>query len=391
MDYFQNTHKSLLEGSKVTIKRELVKSIDWNQKLIAIKGFRGVGKTTFLLDYIRENFRDDSSALYINLNNFYFTKRKISSFADEFAKRGGKVLILDQIQKYPEWSADLRKCVDEIPDLKIIFTSSPVLRIVDGNPDLQGIASVNHLEGLSFREYLNYQTGNNFSHYSFEEIILNHEAIAQEIVSQVRPLAYFDDYLKHGYFPYFMNEPNFYMNKLLKNINLALEIDVPYINQIELKYLSKLRKLLHIIASETPFTPNVSKLAASVQTSRATVMNYLNYLKNARLIQLLYSNGDEDQMKKPDKVYLHNTNLIYAIAPNNTESLNLRHTFFYNQVGYQHKLKSSPKADFCVNHKYHFNVGGRKLEPDSDIYAASDVIEIGEKNKIPLWLFGFLY
>ena len=189
LEYFQNTHKSLLEGSKVTIKRELAKSIDWNEKLIAIKGFRGVGKTTFLLDYIRERFQDDNSALYINLNNFYFTKRKISSFADEFAKRGGKVLILDQIQKYPEWSADLRKCVDEIPELKIIFTSSPVLRIVDGNPDLQGIASVNHLEGLSFREYLNYQTGNSFKHYNFEEIISNHEAIAQEIVSQVRPLA----------------------------------------------------------------------------------------------------------------------------------------------------------------------------------------------------------
>lgn len=391
MEFFQNTHKSLLDSTKTTIKRELAKSIDWNQKLIAIKGFRGVGKTTFLLDYIRENYHDDYSALYINLNNFYFTKRKISSFADEFAKRGGKVLLLDQIQKYPEWSSDLRKCIDEIPDLKIIFTSSPVLRIVDGNPDLNGIASVNHLEGLSFREYLNYQTGNMFAHFTFDEILTNHTAIAQEIVSKVRPLAYFDEYLKTGYFPYFMDEPNFYINQLLKHINLALEIDVPYINQIELKYLSKLRKLLHIIASETPFTPNVSKLAASVQTSRATVMNYLNYLKNARLIQLLYSNGDDDQMKKPDKVYLHNTNLIYAIAPNNTDSLNLRHTFFYNQVGYKCKLKSSPKADFCVNGKYHFNVGGRKLEPEPGIFAASDVIEIGEGNKIPLWLFGFLY
>lgn len=391
MEFFQHTHKSLLDSPKPTIKRELSKSIDWNQKLIAVKGFRGVGKTTFLLDYIRENFADDNSALYINLNNFYFTKRKISSFADEFAKRGGKVLLLDQIQKYPDWSADLRKCVDEIPELKIIFTSSPVLRIVDGNPDLKGIASVHHLEGLSFREYLNYQTGNKFKFCSFDEIISDHTKIAQEIVSQVRPLAYFDDYLKHGYFPYFIDDPNFYINQLLKHINLALEIDVPYINQIELKYLSKLRKLLHIIASETPFTPNVSKLAASVQTSRATVMNYLNYLKNARLINLLYSNGDEDQMKKPDKVYLHNTNLLYAIAPNNTENLNLRQTFFYNQVGYKCKLTSSPNADFCVNGKYPFIVGGRKLEPNSDVFAASDVIEIGEGNKIPLWLFGFLY
>ncbi len=391
MEFFQNTHKSLLKSRKSTIKRELSKRIDWNQRLINIKGFRGVGKTNFLLDYIRENFNDDNSVLYINLNNFYFTKRKISSFADEFAKRGGKVLVLDQIQKYPDWSADLRKCIDEIPDIKIIFSSSPVLRISEGNPDLMGIASINHLEGLSFREYLNYQTQSNFKSYTLEEIIQNHVKIAKEIVSKVRPLAYFDDYLKNGYFPYFIDDPNFYINRLLMHINLALEIDVPYINQIELKYLPKLRKLLHIIASETPFTPNVSKLAAAVKTSRATVMNYLSYLKNAKLIHLLYSNGEDEQMKKPDKVYLHNTNLLYAIAPNNTDSLNLRQTFFYNQVDYLYNVKSSPVADFCIENKYHFVVGGRKLKPGSEYFAASDVIETGEGNKIPLWLFGFLY
>jgi len=391
MEFFQHTHKSLLGSSKPTIKRELRNGIDWSQRLICIKGFRGVGKTTFLLDYIRETYPESNDVLYINLNNFYFTKRKISSFADEFAKRGGKVLLFDQIQKYPDWSADLRKCVTEIPDLKIIFTSSPVLRIAEDNPDLDGIASVNHLEGLSFREYLNYQTGSKFNFYSFDEIVNNHVEIAKEIVAEVRPLAYFDNYLKHGYFPYFIDDPNFYVNRLLKHINLALEIDVPYINQIELKYLSKLRKLLQIIAEEAPFTPNVSKLATAVQTSRATVMNYLKYLKNAKLIHLLYSNGDQDLMKKPDKVYLHNTNLIYAIAPNNTENLNLRQTFFYNQVAYKNKLKTSAKADFLINEKYHFIVGGRKIEPATDIYAASDVIEIGGGNKIPLWLFGFLY
>ena len=391
LDFFQNTHRSLLESSKTTIKRELAGQIDWSRRLICIKGFRGVGKTTFLLDYIREHYKEDNSVLYINLNNFYFTKRKISSFADEFAKRGGKVLVLDQIQKYPDWSSDLRKCFDTIPELKIIFTSSPILRIADGNPDLQGIANVNYLTGLSFREYLNYQTGNNFGYYSFDEIINNHVAIAQEIVSKVKPLAYFQDYLKNGYFPYFIDDPHFYINRLLTHINLALEIDVPYINQIEIKYLSKLRKLLHLIALETPFTPNVSKLAAAVETSRATVMNYLNYLKNARLINLLYANGDDEQMKKPVKVYMHNTNLQYAIAPGNTESLNLRHTFFYNQVDYICDVKSSDHADFMINGKFHFVVGGRKLEPANGLYAASDVIEVGEGNKIPLWLFGFMY
>ncbi|WP_297090610.1 AAA family ATPase [uncultured Draconibacterium sp.] len=393
MDFFQQIHKSLLQGSEETIQRELMNSIDWNQRLICIKGFRSVGKTTFLLDYIKKHHPESNEVLYLNLNNFYFTKRKISSFADEFAKRGGKILILDQIQKYPDWSADLRKCMDEIPELKIVFTSSPVLRVTEGNPDLEGIASIYHLEGLSFREYLNHQTGKRFRTYTFEELLKDHIKIAKEIVAEIKPLAFFDDYLKHGYFPYYMDAPNFYIDKLLKNINLALEIDVPYTNQIEFKYLPKLRKLLHIIASETPFTPNVSKLATSVETSRATIMNYLKYLKNAKLINLLYENGgsDDDQMKKPDKVYMQNTNLLNAIAPNNNDKITVRQTFFYNQVGYVCKLSKSPVADFCINGKYKFNVGGRKLEPQKGIYAASDVIEIGEGNKIPLWLFGFLY
>lgn len=393
MEFFQQNLKSLLKSPKATIKRELMNSIDWDQRLICIKGFRGVGKTAFLLDYIKEKYPDSNDILYLNLNNFYFTKRKISSFADEFAKRGGKVLILDQIQKYPEWSEDLRKCYDEIPEIKIIFTASPVLRIGEGNPDLDGIANIKHLEGLSFREYLTHQTGNTFPTYTLDEIIKNHVGIAKEIVTKVKPLAHFDDYLKHGYFPYYMDDPNFYINKLLKNVNLALEIDVPYINQIEFKYLAKLRKLLHIIASETPFTPNVSKLASSVETSRATIMNYLRYLKNAKLINLLYENGggDNDQTKKPDKVYMHNTNFLHAIAPNNNDKITIRQTFFYNQVSYKCAVASSPKADFCVDGKYKFNVGGRKLEATKGIYAAADVIEVGEGNKIPLWLFGFLY
>jgi hypothetical protein len=392
MEFLKNIHNSLLESTGDILSRELLNQIDWSQRLICIKGFRGVGKTSFILDYIKKEFPTDDSVLFINLNNFYFTKRKIFSFADEFSKLGGKILVLDQIQKYPDWSEELRMCYDQIPDLKIIFTSSQVLRVADGNPDLQDIVNIYHLEGLSFREFLNFKTGENFPVYTLDEIIKNHVHISQEIVSKIKPLAYFGQYLQTGYFPYFMNDPSFFNIKLLKNINLALEIDVPYLNQIELKYLPKLRKLLHIIASQTPFTPNVSKLAAAVETSRATVMNYLRYLKNARLINLLYSNGngDLDQMKKPDKVYMHNTNLLNAIAPMNVENLNLRHTFFFNQVGYQNIIETSQKADFLVNKKYDFIVGGRKTAPTPGIYGAADMIEVGHGNNIPLWLFGFI-
>lgn len=391
VEYFQDIHKTLLESTHPTLSRELLKTIDWSQKLICIKGFRGVGKTTFLLDYIKKEFPADPSVLYVNLNNFYFTGRTIISFADEFVKRGGKILLLDQIQKYPNWARELKECHDRLPALKIIFTSSPIIRLTDENAMLQNILHVNDLEGLSFREYLNHATGNNFPVLPFDEIIRDHAQIAREIVSRVRPLAYFGEYLKNGFYPYFIDYPNFYSNGLLKHVNLALEIDVPYIYQIELKYLPKLRKLLHIIASETPFSPNVSKLATQIKTSRATVMNYLRYLKDAKLIHLLYANGDENEMKKPEKVYMHNTNLLYAIAPDNAEKLNLRQTFFYNQVSYTQAVSATETADFLVNDRHHFVVGGHKIEAGSQQIAAADMIETGSRNKIPLWLFGFLY
>jgi uncharacterized protein len=392
VEHFKEAQINLLKNAKSVVRRELFDEIDWEQRLIGIKGFRGVGKTSFLLDYMREHCPDPKDGLYINLNNFYFTGRKISGFADEFYKKGGKVLVLDQIHKYPDWSKELRECYENSPNLKIVFSASPVLRVLEGNTDLKDIARVYHLAGLSFREYLNYHTKENFRHYSFEEIVENHISLATEIVNKVKPLAYFDDYLRSGYYPYFLDRKSLYTDDLLKHINLALEIDVTYLNQIELKYLSKLRKLLYIIAREVPFSPNVSKLSTEIETSRATVMNYLRYLKNARLINLLYTNGDEDEMKKPSMVYLHNTNLLYTVSPENTENSTIRQTFFYNQVSHKNSVKAIENFDFLVNDKFRFLVGGKYLEPTSkNGFAAADRIEIGEDRKIPLWLFGFLY
>ncbi|MBA4411026.1 MAG: AAA family ATPase [Bacteroidota bacterium] len=392
MQNLVNIHNTLLEQYSKTIRRELLDEINWDNRIIGIKGFRGVGKTTFLLDIVKEKFLNDKTCLYVNLNNFYFAKRKIVSFADEFYKTGGKTLILDQINKYPEWASELKTCFANFPELKIIFSASPVLRILDGNNELQDIAKIYHLEGLSFREYINYQSNLNFRRYSLQEILTNHTSIAKEVSQAVKPLAFFNDYLKDGFYPYFLENKGFYNETLLKHINLALEIDVTYLNQIDLQYLPKLRKLLQIIASQAPFSPNVSKISSDVQTSRATIMNYLRYMKNARIINLLFSNGQGDDIKKPDLVYLHNTNLMYAIDPGNITSKILRQTFFYNQVGYQHQVKSSGKADFSVNDEFHFNIGGKYSFPAEDgFYAAADMIEVGNGNIIPLWLFGFLY
>ena len=392
MEYFFEAHKILVEASSDLIARELYNDIDWSQRLIGIKGFRGVGKTTFLLGYIRNNFGNSRECLYVNLNDFYFAKRRIFSFADEFYKRGGKILILDQIHKYEDWSKELRQCYDELPDLRIIFSSSPVLRILEGNDDLKDIAKIYHLEGLSFREFLNYKTGRNYPKLTLEEILTHHREIAPKIINQVRPLAYFPEYLKSGFYPYFIKNPEFYSETLLRHVNLALEIDVTYLNQIELKYLPKLRKLLQLIGGQTPFSPNVSKISAEIETSRATVLNYLRYLKNARLINMLFSNGTNGQLQKPDQVYLHNTNLLHIVAPENINNRNLRMTFFYNQVGYQHKVTSSHDLDFKVNDKYDFGVGGKYTQAEGENrFAAADMLEIGEGNVIPLWFFGFLY
>ena len=392
MENLLQAHQLLTGNSSKTIRRELINEIDWSKRMICIKGFRGVGKTTFLLDVVREKYPDDKACLYVNLNSFYFTKRKIFNFADEFYKKGGKILILDQIHKYPDWAPELRSCYDQFPELKIIFSASPVLRVIEGNDILKGIVRVYHLEGLSFREFLNHRGGFGFRRYSLNEIIKDHATIASEITENVKPLAYFNEYLKSGYYPYFLNNPAFYEETLLKHVNLALEIDVTYLNQIDLKYLPKLRKLLQIICSQVPFTPNVSKISNDVETSRATIMNYLRYLKNARLINLLFSNGDDEQQKKPECVYAHDTNIMYAVDPDNINNRNLRTTFFYNQVGYQYEVKRSELADFKVDADYHFSVGGKYTEAvNDDCYAAADMIEQGNGNVIPLWLFGFLY
>jgi predicted AAA+ superfamily ATPase len=328
--------------------------------------------------------------LYVNLNNLYFTERTITSFADEFRKKGGKTLILDQVYKYPHWSEELRYCYDNFTDLKIIFSGSAVMRLQDEKSDLKGCVKVYNLEGFSFRENLNLAAGTNFKPVSLDDILSNHVEICKEITSKVRPLAYFSNYLEHGYYPFFLEKRN-YSENVLKNINLILEIDISYLEQIELKYLPKLRKLLYSIAKVAPFQPNVSRLSQEIETSRATVMNYLNYLKNGRLINLLFE--DSEVAKKPSMVYLQNSNLLHAVMHGEVDQINMNRTFFYNQVGYLNNVDLSENADFKVNHDLDFTIGGEKHEEltSEKAFFAHDMLEVGSEREIPLWLFGFLY
>ncbi len=392
MESFFKTHKYLVEHLYSPVRRGLMDEIDWNDRLIGIKGSRGVGKTTFLLNFAREHFgADNKECLYINLNHFYFTERSLIDFASEFRAKGGKVLLLDQVFKYPDWSKELRYCYDNFTDLKIVFTGSTVMRLKEENPDLSGKVVSYHLRGFSFREFLNLMSGNNFPMYTLEEVMSNHQEIAKRICSVVKPMAYFQDYLHHGFYPFFLEKRNFSEN-LLKTMNMILEVDVLYIKQIEQTYLPKLRKLLYLIATSAPCTPNVSQLSKEIETSRATVMNYIKYLTDARLISILYPLG-ETYPKKPSKVYLYSSNLMYPIRPEEVNAQSVRETFFFNQLMKDSQLNEAPKnAHFLVNEKYNFRIEeNTKIKNNPDYFYAVDKTEIGEGNVIPLWLFGFLY
>ena len=297
MEAFFRTHTYLVEHTIAPVRRALMDEIDWEARMIGIKGSRGVGKTTFLLQYAKEHFdTKDRDCLYVNMNNFYFQDRGIADFAGEFYRRGGKVLLIDQVFKQPNWSKELRRCYDFYPKLKIVFTGSSVMRLKDENPELNGIVKSYQLRGFSFREFLNLQTGNTFQSYTLDEILHNHERIVKTILPKVSPSKYFADYLHHGFYPFFLEQSNFSEN-LLKTMNMMTEVDILLIKQIELKYLTRIKKLFYQLAVAGPKAPNVSQLALDIETSGATVMNYIKYLADARLVTLVYPLGQNFQKK----------------------------------------------------------------------------------------------
>ena len=393
METFFRTHRYLVEHVNAPVRRTLMDEIDWSAPLIGIKGTRGVGKTTFLLQYAKENFDiEDRQCLYVNMNNFYFQGRGIADFANEFYHTGGRVLLIDQVFKQPDWSKELRRCHDEHPELHIVFTGSSVMRLKDENPELNGIVQSYNLRGFSFREFLNLLTGNNFQPYSLEEILSNHERIIKQILPHVSPNRYFQDYIHHGFYPFFQEHRN-YSENLLKTMNMMTEVDILLVKQIELKYLTKIKKLFYQLAEEGPKAPNISKLAADIETSRATVMNYIKYLTDARLLNMIYPVGKEFP-KKPSKIMLHNSNLLYAIYPIRVSQQTAMETFFVNALWKDHKVNQQGHDQcFIVDGDQKFRIvdatAKQRYQPDT-IYARYNT-EIGKDNIIPLWLLGFLY
>ena len=395
MEAFFRTHAYLVEHTNATLRRTLMDEIDWDDRMIGIKGTRGVGKTTFLLQYAKEKFaRGDRQCLYINMNNFYFQSRGIADFAADFVNHCGKVLLIDQVFKQPDWSSELRKCYDRYPELKIIFTGSSVMRLKDENPELNGIVKGYNLRGFSFREYLNIITGNHFKAYSLDEILSQHENIVKEILPLVSPSQHFRNYIHHGFYPFFLEQRNFSEN-LLKTMNMMTEVDILLIKQIDLKYLTKIKKLFYLLSLNPTKAPNISQLAQDIETSRATVMNYIKYLADARLINMMYLVGD-DFPKKPSKIMMHNPNLMYTIYPIVGDEQVAMETFFINALWKDHLVNQGNKEQFyIVDEKRKFRIcdarGTNKVRYNNDTIYARYNTEVGKGNKIPLWLFGFLY
>ena len=395
MEAFFRTHAYLVEHTDAPVRRILMDEIDWNERLIGIKGTRGVGKTTFLLQYAKEKFgKDEHKCLYVNMNNFYLQGRGITDFAGDFVRKGGKVLLIDQVFKEPDWSKQLRDCYNLYPDLKIVFTGSSVMRLKEENPEIGGIVKSYNLRGFSFREYLNLMTGTSFAPYSLNEILRDHERIIKQILPKVSPVKHFQNYLHHGFYPFFLEHRNFSEN-LLKTMNMMTEVDILFIKQIELKYLAKIKKLFYLIAVDGPKAPNISKLAEQIDTSRATVMNYIKYLADARLINIIYPVGC-DFPKKPTKIMMHNSSLMYAIYPNNTTQQDVMETFFVNSMWKDHTVNQTGKDNyFIVDGLQRFKICDAhapvKQRYNNDTIYARYNTEVGQGNKIPLWLLGFLY
>ena len=393
---FQN---SITKVKKVNtrFKRYLLYRINWNDRLIVIKGARGVGKTTLILQYIKETFGITDSILYVSLDNIWFAENTIVSLADQFAKNGGTHLFLDEVHKYPGWAREIKNIYDDYPDLNLILTSSSSLQILQGNADLSRRVAIYQLHEMSLREFilLHYQL--ELPVISIKEIILNHIGKAAEYTEKIKPVKLFNEYLKFGAYPYSIENKDNYWQRLHNTLIITLETDLTAILNIEYGAVVKLKKLMYVIATSPPFKPNISELSSKIGVSRDTLLKYLQYLKNAHMINLLKTEKKGmSYLAKPEKIYLNNPNLLFAILQEQKNTGTLRETFFYNQLSESNDLFYTPSGDFKINNQSIIEIGGKnktnkQIKGISNSYLALDDIEIGYQNTIPLWLFGFLY
>ena len=382
----------------MNFKRYLLDEIEWDDKLIGIRGFRGVGKTTLMLQRLKMEYGNSSRALYVTLDNFYFTKNRLYDFAEEFYLNGGRALFLDEVHRYPSWSIEIKNLYDLYDDLKIVFSGSSALQLHKEDGDLSRRAAMYNLHELSFREYLELSGKAKFDSVSLNSILENHQEMALEIIKKVTIIPLFKEYLREGVYPFFKDAKGQYDDRLMNTVNVVIESDLQIIESINYKTAYKLRQLVAVLADSVPFKVNISELSRRVGLSRDVLLVLLGAMDRANLIKAIRQEGSAmGYLTKPDKIYLNNTSLLFALN-SGEENIDgtVRETFFMNQMFQAHKVKSSKSGDFFVDKKYTFEVGGKgkgfkQIAGLGNSFVVADNLEFGYGNKIPLWLFGFMY
>lgn len=397
MEKIQLQSQSKVQQVSLEFQRYLLEKINWNDRLIAIKGARGAGKTTLLLQHMRKHLKQDGSAIYVSMDDLFFSDRKLYELAEDFYLEGGKTLLLDEVHKYPNWSREIKLIYDNFPQLNVVFTSSSILEIYQGESDLSRRAVSYDLNEMSLREFLELESGVKAPIFSLEDILSHHLEIATDINKLVKPVALFQQFVKWGAYPYFKEGKDSYPTRLKNTLQLIIDLDLHAVENFDFEILYKIKRLVRVIATSVPFTPNVSELSQKIGISRHSILKAFEVLERARIVlSINKKNSGIGILTKPDKIYLNNPNLLYAIAEDHVEIGTIRETFFSNQIQGIYQLNLAEKGDFIVDEKWVFEVGGKnktskQIKSIENAFVLRDDIEYGVGKIIPLWMFGFLY
>ncbi len=387
----------LVARTSLDFKRYLFDHIKWKNRLIGIKVARGTGKTTLALQWLRTQNLPVQQAAYFSLDDLYFTNNSLKETITAFHRKGGKVLVLDEVHKYPSWSKELKNIYDVYKDMRIVFTGSSIIDISKQEGDLSRRAVMYSLSGMSYREYLNLKYNWQLPVFPLNALLKDASALTRELPLDFRPLASFEEYLKIGYYPFVMEDDETVHHKLRQMIRTIVEYDMAELKDFDIRNAKKILQLFYIIAQQVPFKPNLSALAEKSGIHRNTLNGYLHYLEQAKLIALLYPAGvSTSALQKPEKIYLNNTNILHALAERGVEVGSARETFFLSQLSVVSELSMPLKGDFLVDDEWTFEIGGkskkrRQIADLKNAWIVKDNVELAVGKDIPLWMFGFLY
>jgi len=395
--YFEVSTR-LINSAPTGIVRYLYAEVDWNQRLVGIMGARGTGKTTLMLQYMKNQYGTTQEALYLSLDRLVLLNYSLYELADQFFKYGGQHLFLDEVHKYPNWALEIKSIYDDFPSLKVVFSGSSALQIQQANADLSRRVSMYHLHNLSFREFILFKKEINLPGVSLLDILENHNNHAARINKAVRPLPLFHEYLKWGAYPYFFENPEMFHDRVVATVKTIIESDLMSLSSFSYSSIVSMQKVLMLIAESVPFKPNISELSRKSGVARDILLKMINLLTKADLLLTLRQDSSPTgYLTKPEKLYLHNTSLSWALSLNRDPEVGtLRETFFLNQLICRNRVSLPKAGDFLVNNQSTFEIGGsgktnRQIKNVDNSFVVQDNIETGYANTIPLWLFGFLY